>query len=122
MNELAVVIAGGGPTGLMLAGELALAGVDAAIAERRPGQGITGVDVGLSDGRSLRADYLLGCGGGRSVIRKAAGIEFPGRVRRSAALSPRSSWPRCRNGHTPRRARDPFFKQDGGPVRRCDIL
>ena len=37
-----------------------------------------GVDVELSDGRSLRARYLVGCDGGRSVIRKAAGIEFPG--------------------------------------------
>ena len=38
----------------------------------------TGVDVELSDGRSLRAEYLVGCDGGRSVVRKAAGIEFPG--------------------------------------------
>ncbi len=38
----------------------------------------TGVDVGLCDGQSLRAQYLVGCDGGRSVIRKAAGIEFPG--------------------------------------------
>ena len=38
----------------------------------------TGVDVELSDGQSLRADYLVGCDGGRSLIRKAAGIEFPG--------------------------------------------
>ena len=38
----------------------------------------TGVDVELSDGMSLRAKYLIGCDGGRSVIRKAAGIEFPG--------------------------------------------
>jgi 3-(3-hydroxy-phenyl)propionate hydroxylase len=164
----AVVIAGGGPTGLMLAGELALAGVDVAIVERRPTQDLarsgarglhartievldqrgiadrflaegqamqvqsfagtrldisdfpirhnyglalgqqrfehilagwvgelgvpiarerevtgftqddTGVDVLLSDGRSLRAEYLVGCDGGRSLIRKAAGIEFPG--------------------------------------------
>jgi 3-(3-hydroxy-phenyl)propionate hydroxylase len=163
-----VVIAGGGPTGLMLAGELALAGVDVTIVERRVSQeldgsrsrglhartievldqrGIAGrflaegqvmhlvgfsgirldisdfptrhnyvlalwqsqferilaawvgelgvpiargrevtgfaqdedgVDVELSDGQSLRADYLVGCDGGRSVIRKAAGIEFPG--------------------------------------------
>ena len=62
MTGLAVLIAGGGPTGLMLAGELALAGVD----------------VALSDGRSRRAQYLVGCDGGRSLIRKAAGIEFPG--------------------------------------------
>jgi 2-polyprenyl-6-methoxyphenol hydroxylase-like FAD-dependent oxidoreductase len=38
----------------------------------------TGVDVELSDGRSLRACYLVGCDGGRSLVRKAAGIEFPG--------------------------------------------
>ena len=37
-----------------------------------------GVTVQLSDGRSLRADYLVGCDGGRSLIRKAAGIEFAG--------------------------------------------
>ena len=35
MTGHAVVIAGGGPTGLMLAGELALAKVDVAIVERR---------------------------------------------------------------------------------------
>jgi 2-polyprenyl-6-methoxyphenol hydroxylase-like FAD-dependent oxidoreductase len=37
-----------------------------------------GVDVRLADGESLRARYLVGCDGGRSLIRKAAGIEFPG--------------------------------------------
>jgi 2-polyprenyl-6-methoxyphenol hydroxylase-like FAD-dependent oxidoreductase len=168
MTEHAVVIAGGGPTGLMLAGELALAGVDVAIVERRASQELigsragglhartievldqrgiadrflsegqkaqvarfawtpldisdfptrhnyglglwqkhierilagwvhelrvpiyygsevtgfaqddTGVAVELSGGQSLRAAYLVGCDGGRSVIRKAAGIEFPG--------------------------------------------
>ena len=168
MTEHAVVIAGGGPTGLMLAGELALAGVDVAILERRPDQTLpgsragglqsrtievldqrgianrflaegqvaqvagfagvtfdisdfptrhpyglglwqkhierilagwvrelkvrihygteltgfaqddTGVDVALSEGRSLRAQYLVGCDGGRSLVRKAAGIDFPG--------------------------------------------
>jgi 3-(3-hydroxy-phenyl)propionate hydroxylase len=44
-----------------------------------------GVDVELSDGRSLRADYVVGCDGGRSVIRKAAGIEFRG-------WDPSTSW------------------------------
>jgi 2-polyprenyl-6-methoxyphenol hydroxylase-like FAD-dependent oxidoreductase len=38
----------------------------------------TGVDVELSDGESLRSQYLVGCDGGQSLIRKAAGIEFPG--------------------------------------------
>jgi 2-polyprenyl-6-methoxyphenol hydroxylase-like FAD-dependent oxidoreductase len=38
----------------------------------------TGVDVELAGGKSLRAQYLVGCDGGRSVVRKAAGIEFPG--------------------------------------------
>ena len=168
MTEHAVVISGGGPTGLMLAGELALAGVDVAVVERRASQDLAGsragglhartievldqrgiagrflsqgqvmqvagfamvpldisdfptrhnyglalsqnriepilaawvdelavpilrarevtgftqddagVDVELSDGRSLRAKYLVGCDGGRSLIRKKAGIDFPG--------------------------------------------
>jgi 2-polyprenyl-6-methoxyphenol hydroxylase-like FAD-dependent oxidoreductase len=38
----------------------------------------SGVDVKLAGGQPLRAKYLVGCDGGRSVIRKAAGIEFPG--------------------------------------------
>lgn len=37
-----------------------------------------GVDIELSDGERLRAQYLVGCDGGRSVVRKAAGIDFPG--------------------------------------------
>jgi 3-(3-hydroxy-phenyl)propionate hydroxylase len=45
----------------------------------------TSVDVEVSDGGSLRAQYLVGCDGGRSVIRKAAGIEFPG-------WDPTTSW------------------------------
>jgi 3-(3-hydroxy-phenyl)propionate hydroxylase len=168
MTDHAVVIAGAGPTGLMLAGELALARVDVAIVEQRESQDLpgmragglhartievfdqrgiadrflsqgqigqvagfsfipldisdfptrhnyglalwqnhierimadwvgelpvkfyrgrevtgfaqddTGVDVDLSDGQSLRARYLAGCDGGRSLIRKEAGIGFPG--------------------------------------------
>ncbi len=175
MNDHAVVIAGGGPTGLMLAGELALAGVDAVIVERRVDQQVDGsragglhartievldqrgiaerflsegtthpfvgyagtfldisdfptrhkyllglwqsriepilagwveelgvptlrgrevvgfaqdehgVDIGLSAGAPLRARYLVGCDGGRSLIRKAAGIGFPG-------WEPSTSW------------------------------
>jgi 2-polyprenyl-6-methoxyphenol hydroxylase-like FAD-dependent oxidoreductase len=37
-----------------------------------------GVDAALSDGETLRAEYLVGCDGGRSLVRKAAGIDFPG--------------------------------------------
>src|SRR5947208_16164796 len=42
MADHAVVVAGGGPTGLMLAGELALAGIDVAIVERRASQELAG--------------------------------------------------------------------------------
>jgi 3-(3-hydroxy-phenyl)propionate hydroxylase len=166
--EHAVVIAGGGPTGMMLAAELTLAGADVAIVERRASQDLagsragglharsieildqrgvadrflaegkagqvaffsmipldisdfptrhnyglglfqkhierimagwvaelgipvyrereltglrqddTGVDVELASGEPLRAQYLVGCDGGRSGVRAAAGIEFPG--------------------------------------------
>jgi 2-polyprenyl-6-methoxyphenol hydroxylase-like FAD-dependent oxidoreductase len=85
MTEHAVVIAGGGPTGLMLAGELAVK-----IYRGREVTGFTqddtGVDVALSDGESLRAEYLVGCDGGRSLIRKAAGIEFTSSPSNSAKL------------------------------------
>jgi 2-polyprenyl-6-methoxyphenol hydroxylase-like FAD-dependent oxidoreductase len=168
MTGHSVMIAGAGSTGLMLAGELALAGVNVVVIERRPTQDVigararglhsrtievfdqrgiaerflsqgqvaqvagfagislnisdfptrhnyglallqnnierilagwvnelgapvcygievrsfaqddAGVNVELSDGRSVRVKYLIGCDGGRSLIRKAAGIEFPG--------------------------------------------
>ncbi len=167
-GEHAVVIAGAGPTGVMLAAELALAGVDAVVVERRTadehlgsrsggllartieildqrgiadrvlaagspvqvhsygntvldlegfptrhpyalalwqnrfeqlleawadelgvriarGRAISGVAqdaegvwIDLDDGSRLRAGYLVGCDGGRSLVRKAAGIGFPG--------------------------------------------
>jgi flavin-dependent dehydrogenase len=38
----------------------------------------SGVEIELGDGQRLRAEYLVGCDGGRSVIRKTAGIDFPG--------------------------------------------
>jgi 3-(3-hydroxy-phenyl)propionate hydroxylase len=166
--EHAVVVAGGGPTGLMLAGELRLAGVDVVVVERRASQAVdgsrggglhsrtievldqrgiadrflhagritqttgfagigldisdfptrhnyglalwqrdfepiladwalevgvaiqrgrevvgvhqddAGVDVHLADGSALRAQYLVGCDGGRSIVRRAAGIDFAG--------------------------------------------
>ncbi len=46
VNEHAVVVAGGGPAGMMLAAELALAGVDVAIVERRPDHGLVGSRAG----------------------------------------------------------------------------
>ncbi|HEY6560722.1 MAG TPA: FAD-dependent monooxygenase [Polyangiaceae bacterium] len=46
MTKHAVVIAGGGPTGLMLAAELALARVDVAIVERRDNQDVAGSRAG----------------------------------------------------------------------------
>src|SRR5215208_2695500 len=220
MCEHAVVVAGGGPTGLMVAGELALAGVDVAIVERRASQDLvgsragglhsrtiemldqrgiadrflsqgqvgqiagfawvpldisdfptrhnyglalwqahierilagwvgelevpiyrgrevtgiaqddTGVDVEVSDGRSLRAEYLVGCDGGRSVVRKAAGIEFPGwgpttsHLIVEVELAEEPAWGLRRDAlgvhalgiHSLSRM------GDGGPVRRCNIL
>src|ERR1700749_3694675 len=53
ISEHAVVIAGGGPTGLMLAAELALAGVDAAIVERRASQDLVGSRAGGLHARTL---------------------------------------------------------------------
>src|SRR5881392_1129177 len=53
MSEHAVVIAGGGPTGLMLAGELALAGVDVAIVERRASQALAGSRAGGLHSRTI---------------------------------------------------------------------
>src|SRR5215217_3097476 len=53
MTEHAVVIAGGGPTGLMLAGELALAKVDVAIVDRRASQDLTGLRAGGLHSRTI---------------------------------------------------------------------
>src|SRR6476469_8426451 len=53
MTEHAVVIAGGGPTGLMLAGELALAGIDVVIVERRASQDVDGSRSGGLHSRSI---------------------------------------------------------------------
>src|SRR5438445_11553899 len=53
MAEHAVVVAGGGPTGLMLAGELALAGVDVAVVERRASQELAGSRAGGLHSRTI---------------------------------------------------------------------
>src|ERR671931_455600 len=66
MTEHAVAIAGGGPTGLMLAGELALAQVDVAVVERRASQELAGARAGGLHSRTIEildqrgiADRLL---------------------------------------------------------------
>jgi 3-(3-hydroxy-phenyl)propionate hydroxylase len=85
----------------------------------------TGVDVELSDGRSLRAEYLVGCDGGCSVVRKAAGIEFPGwdpatsNLIAEVELAEEPQWGLRRDAlgiHSLTRL------EAGGPVRPCDIL
>ena len=53
MTEHAVVIGGGGPTGLMLAGELALAGIDVVIVERRTNQDLDGSRAGGLHSRTI---------------------------------------------------------------------
>ncbi|MDQ1414268.1 MAG: hypothetical protein QOE07_2856, partial [Acidimicrobiaceae bacterium] len=53
MTEHAVVIVGGGPTGLMLAGELALAGIDVVIVERRATQVVDGSRAGGLHSRTI---------------------------------------------------------------------
>ena len=195
MTRHAVVIAGGGPTGLMLAGELALADIDVAIVERRANQDLvgsragglhsrtieildqrgitdrflsqgevaqitgfawirldisdfptrhnyglalrqkhierilagwvgelavpiyrlrevtgfaqdeTGVDIQQADGQSLRAEYLVGCDGGRSLVRKAASIEFTGwdpttsHLIAEVEMAEEPEWGLCRDAH-----------------------
>lgn len=76
MTEHAVVIAGGGPTGLMLAGELALASVDVAIVERRASQDLTGSRAGGLHSRTIEvldqrgiADRFLSQGQVAQVVR-----------------------------------------------------
>ena len=76
MTEHAVVIAGGGPTGLMLAGELALAGVDVAIVERRASQDLAGSRAGGLHARTIEvldqrgiADRFLSQGQVHQVVR-----------------------------------------------------
>src|SRR4249920_2118757 len=76
MTEHAVVIAGGGPTGLMLAGELALAGVDVAIVERRATQDLAGSRAGGLHARTIEvfdqrgiADRFLSQGTVHQVVR-----------------------------------------------------
>lgn len=59
------------------------------VAREREVTGITqdgsGVDIEMAGAETLRADYVVGCDGGRSVVRRAAGIEFSG-------SDPTTSW------------------------------
>ena len=77
-----MIIAGGGPTGLMLAGELALAGVDVAIVERRPSQDVAGSRAGGLHSRTLEvldqrgiADRFL-AEGQKAQVTGFAGVHF----------------------------------------------
>src|SRR5262247_745317 len=79
MTEHAVVIVGGGPTGLTLAGELALAGVDVAIVERRASQDLLGSRAGGLHARTIEvldqrgiADRFLSQGQVAQVCRFAS--------------------------------------------------
>src|ERR1700716_1753858 len=99
MTEHAVVIAGAGPTGLMLAGELALAGVDVAIVERRPSQDLAGSRAGGLHSRTIEvldqrgiADRFLSAGQVAQVARFAGTpldlSDFPTRHPYGLALMP----------------------------------
>ena len=85
----------------------------------------TGVDVEVSDGGSLRAQYLVGCDAGRNLTRKAAGIVFPGwdpttsNLLAEVEMTEEPEWGIRRDAlgiHSLSRM------GDGGQVRRCDIL
>jgi 2-polyprenyl-6-methoxyphenol hydroxylase-like FAD-dependent oxidoreductase len=60
MTEHAVVIAGGGPTGMMLAAELTLAGVDVAIVERRESAELVGSRAGGLHARTIEEAISAG--------------------------------------------------------------
>src|ERR1700754_5176189 len=100
-TDHAVVIVGGGPTGLMLAGELALAGVDVAIVERRENQDLAGARAGGLHARTIEvldqrgiADRFLSqgrvaqvCGFGNTTILDIS--DFPTRHNYGLALRQR---------------------------------
>ena len=83
MSEHAAVIVGGGPTGLMLGGELALAGVDVAIVERRENQDLAGSRAGGLHSRAIEvldqrgiADRFLSQGKVHQVLNLDVPLDF----------------------------------------------
>ncbi len=83
----------------------------------------TGVDVELSDGQSLRAEYLVGCDGGRSLIRKAAGIEFPGwDPTTSSLIAEVEMAEEPEVGHPPRRPWRPCLRQGEYEIRDGEMV
>ena len=83
MIEHAVVIVGAGPTGLMLAGELALAGVGVAVVERRADQSLAGSRAGGLQSRTLEvldqrgiADRFVSKAGQKAQVAGFAGVTF----------------------------------------------
>ena len=125
MTNHSVVIAGGGPTGLMLAGELALAGVDVAVVERRPNQELSGARaLGISsrtievlDQRGI-ADRFLSAGQIAQITgfgRHALGhqrLSDPPQLRSRAAAEAHRAHPR-RLGHRAQGA-DPLRPRNHG--------
>ena len=101
VTEHAVVIAGGGPTGLMLAGELALAGIDVVIVERRTNQDVDGSRAGGLHSRTIEvldqrgiAERFLSAGqvdAGSGVRRDPVGhqrLPHPPQLRARAVAEP----------------------------------
>jgi 3-(3-hydroxy-phenyl)propionate hydroxylase len=79
MTEHAVVIAGGGPTGLMLAAELALAGIDVAVVERRVSQDLDSSRAGGLHSRTIEVLDQRGIAGrflSQGQVAQVTGFSF----------------------------------------------
>ena len=76
MADHSVVVAGAGPTGLMLAGELALAGVDVVVLERRPNQQLSGARaLGITSRTEVRwLVFAIGKIAPRAIAGNYAGV------------------------------------------------
>ena len=121
----AVVIAGGGPTGLMLAGELALAGVDVVIVERRVNQDVDGsraggllsrtIEVldqrGIAE-RFLAAGYIVPAQGFAGIVLDIS--DFPTRHNYVLALWQSQFEPILADWVVRARGSDPSWPRGGG--------